>query len=176
MNIGSIKRNDRGTFTGRISAMAFSLTLALREVGSNNPNAPKFEIFALSAAKEWVQVGAFFELISNRTGDAFLNGKIDDPSFPAPLYVTAFEQEDESYNIVWQRRAARPDVDRAMNRRNSDEVPPLPGEEGSQDGAQEGAQTDAGQPAAGLGESTSPNAFGKAGKGGKAPKSEGAEG
>lgn len=173
MNIGSIKRNDRGTFTGRVSAMSFALTLALREVNSTNPKAPKFEIFALSAAKEWVQVGAFFEMFSNRDGSAFLNGKIDDPSFDKPLYVTAFQQEDESYNIVWQRRTARPDVDRAMNGKGSDEVPPLPGEEGGQEDEQDGAQADAGQPAAGLGESTSPNAFGK---GRKAPKSEGAEG
>ncbi|MGF7152086.1 uncharacterized protein (DUF736 family) [Sphingomonas zeicaulis] len=172
MNIGSIKRNDRGTFTGRVSAMAFSLTIALREVSSTNPNAPKFEIFALSAAKEWVQVGAFFEMFSNRDGSAFLNGKIDDPSFEKPLYVTAFQQEDESYNIVWQRRTARPDVDRAMNRKGNDEMPPLPGEEAAQD--------DAGERGEGLGEGTAPNDFAnppaRGGKGRKARETEGAEG
>jgi uncharacterized protein (DUF736 family) len=77
MNIGSIKQNDAGIFVGKIATLAIAMTVALREVHSANPKAPKFEVLALSASRAWVQVGALFELFSNGTGEAFLNGKIE---------------------------------------------------------------------------------------------------
>src|SRR3546814_1440828 len=89
------------------------MTIALREVHSANPKAPKFEVLALSASRAWVQVGALFELFSNGTGEAFLNGKIEDPSLTAPLYISAFSQEDGSYNVVWSRPTRRRELARS---------------------------------------------------------------
>lgn len=162
MNIGSIKRNDRGTLMGRIATLQFTATIALREVNSSNERAPKFEIFALSAAREWVQIGAFFELFSNSDGSAFLNGKLEDPSFEKPLYISAFHQPDDSYNIAWRRPKDRgTDVDRAMAARTVDDVPPLPGEEGAEPAGDPAPQgDDAGSGTGGLGESTSSHPFG----------------
>ena len=149
MNIGTITQNASGTYTGKISTLTVAIVIALRTVQSTNPRAPKFEILALSAARQWVQVGALFELASNSTGETFLNGKIEDPSLDKPLYISAFRQEDGSYNIVWsrptRRREAPTDTVAA-----DDGLPPLPGTE---------------QPAApvgtdGLGESSAEGAFG----------------
>src|SRR3546814_12716350 len=103
MNIGSIKQNDAGIFVGKIATLTIAMTIALREVHSANPKAPKFEVLALSASRAWVQVGALFELFSNGTGEAFLNGKIEDPSLTAPLYISAFAQEDGSYRSEERR-------------------------------------------------------------------------
>lgn len=144
MNIGSIKQNDAGTFLGRISTLAVTATIALREVRSPNPKAPKFEVLALNpATKSWVQVGALFELVSNSTGEAFLSGKLDDPSFAQPLYVSAFRQADGSYNIVWQRPQKRRDT-AALTPKGDDGLPPVP--TGAADEADAGGD--------GLGEST----------------------
>ena len=110
MNIGTITQNASGTYTGKISTLTVAIVIALRTVQSANPRAPKFEILALSAARQWVQVGALFELSSNSTGESFLNGKIEDPSLDKPLYVSAFRQEDGSYNIVWSRPTRRRDA------------------------------------------------------------------
>ena len=107
MNIGTITQNASGTYTGKISTLTVAIVIALRTVQSTNPRAPKFEILALSAARQWVQVGALFELASNSTGETFLNGKIEDPSLDKPLYISAFRQEDGSYNIVWSRPTRR---------------------------------------------------------------------
>ena len=151
MNIGSLKQNASGTYTGRISTMKAAITVALRAVDSLNEKAPKYEIFGLSSAKSWVQIGALYELESNRTGDAFLNGKIDDPSFAAPLYISAFRQEDGSYSIVWSRPDRRRSADAVLERRTADTIPPLPGEERSE-AASAGENT-------GLGNSTAQPAF-----------------
>jgi uncharacterized protein (DUF736 family) len=128
MNIGSLKQNDGGTFIGRISSLAVTITIALREVRSPNPKAPKFEVLALNpASRSWVQVGALFELTSNATGEAFLNGKLDDPSFAQPLYVSAFRQADGGYNVVWSRPQKRRDAS-ALTPRGDDALPPVPGD------------------------------------------------
>ena len=84
MNIGTITQNASGTYTGKISTLTVAIVIALRTVHSANPRAPKFEILALSAARQWVQVGSLFELASNATGEMFLNGKIEDPSLDEP--------------------------------------------------------------------------------------------
>ena len=145
MNIGSIKQNASGIYMGRIDTLAVGITIALKPVNSQNPKAPRFEIHALTPNKTWVQVGAFFELHSNNTGEAFLNGRIDDPSLAAPLQVSAFMQDDESYNVVWSRPTRRRDVS-AQLQTKSDELPPFGGDEDTGETANETGD--------GLGEST----------------------
>jgi uncharacterized protein (DUF736 family) len=85
MNIGTIKKNAAGQLIGQVSTLAVTLTVGLRGVMSTNPRAPKFEIVALNAARQWVVVGALFELTANATGESFYQGKIDDPSMANPL-------------------------------------------------------------------------------------------
>ncbi|MFZ2979997.1 MAG: DUF736 domain-containing protein [Sphingobium sp.] len=150
MNIGTISQNASGTYAGKISTLTVAMIIALRTVQSANPRAPKFEILALSAARQWVQVGALFELASNATGETFLNGKIEDPSLDKPLYISAFRQDDGSYNIVWSRPTRRRDAP-TDSVGADDGLPPLPGSE--EVPANTGAGTD------GLGESSANDAF-----------------
>ena len=133
MNIGTLKQTD-GTYMGRISTLTVAITIALREVRSANPKAPKFEIHALnSVAKAWVQVGALFELTSNSTGEAFLNGRIDDPSLASPLYISAFRQADGSYNVVWSRPNRRRD-NAALAPKVQEDMPAFPGSDSAERG------------------------------------------
>ena len=152
MNIGSIKQNDNGIYMGRISTLAVAMTIALRAVNSPNPKAPRFEVHALGPNRNWVQVGALFELHSNNTGEAFLNGRIDDPSLAAPLQVSCFRQDDGSYNVVWSRPTRRRDLASEMARKADDALPPLPGEGETAGAPAQGAE-------AGLGQSSAEHAF-----------------
>ena len=154
MNIGQIKQNDAGIFMGRISTLAVAMTIALKPVQSSNPRAPRYEIHALTPGRTWVQVGAFFELTSNNTGEAFLNGRIDDPSLAAPLQVSAFRQDDGSYNVVWQRAQKRRDVGAALGVKADDDLSPPFGADGGPVG--NGPDHDAGTTDNGLGETTAP--------------------
>ena len=153
MNIGSIKQNESGIFVGKIATLALAMTIALREVHSANPKAPKYEVLALSASRAWVRVGALFEMFAtNTTGEAFLNGKLEDPSFAAPLYISAFRQEDGSYNVVWSRPSRRRDLATEMAPKADDALPPVPGTDEAP--AQGGQSTDTG-----LGQSSAEHAF-----------------
>jgi hypothetical protein len=82
----------------------------------------------------------------------FLNGKIEDPSLDKPLYISAFRQDDGSYNIVWSRPNRRRDAptDTAPA---DDSLPPLPG-------ADEPAKPNGLAGTDGLGESSAEGAFG----------------
>ncbi|WP_337847791.1 DUF736 domain-containing protein [Sphingomonas sp.] len=151
MNIGTIKQNEAGVYVGKIATLTIAMVIALRPVQSVNPKAPKFEVLALSASRAWVQVGALFELFSNGTGEAFFNGKIEDPSLAAPLYISAFRQEDGSYNVVWSRPTRRRDLAAEMAPKGDDALPPLPGE----------GEAPAEPTEAGLGQSSAQHAFGE---------------
>jgi uncharacterized protein (DUF736 family) len=146
MNIGNLKTNEEGIFVGRITTLAFTATVALREFTSNNDKAPAYDVMALSAdRRSWVKVGALWEYASNETGEMFLSGRIDDPSLDKPLDVALFNQDDGSYNVAWRRPKAKRSLPTATNDESA--LPSLPGfdEEGEQE------QRPAGD---GLGEST----------------------
>lgn len=146
MNIGSFARNATGHIVGKVSTLTVDLNIGLKPIRSDNPNAPKFEILALSAARQWVRVGAFFEVAARESGLVFLQGTIEDPSFAQPLYVTAFRQDDGSYNVVWSRPTRRRALPTDMTA-GDDNLPPLP------DQPTDGASS---PPADGLGASTTP--------------------
>ena len=107
MNIGTVKRNMNGQLIGQITTIALSLTIGLRPVTSNNPKAPRFEIVALNAARQWTNVGALFELTMTASGESFYQGKIDDPSMAQPLYIALFAKGEGEYAVAWQRPRRR---------------------------------------------------------------------
>ena len=115
MNIGELTKNANGFYTGKIVTLAVSMILALRDVHSANEQAPRFEIFARGPNGAWVKVGALWEQTGRETGEAFLQGSIDDPSMDKRLYIACFMRDDGSYAIAWSRP-----------RRNRSDVPSAP--------------------------------------------------
>ena len=95
MNIGEFK-NVNGQFLGSIATLAIDLPkLGLRPVQSPSEKAPAFEIVALNAGRRWVQMGALWEATANETGEAFYQGKLEDPALSEPLYIALFVNSDE---------------------------------------------------------------------------------
>lgn len=107
MNIGIIRAAENGVLTGNIVTLAVAMRFALRPVSSNNPKAPAFELCARSPAGTTVQIGALWEQTSKTTGECFLQGRIDDPSMKHPLAISAFRQNDGTYNVAWARPQRR---------------------------------------------------------------------
>ena len=107
MNIGTITTNGRGNMTGAIATLAVAMKFALRPIDSSNPKAPRYEICVRNPAGVPVQVGALWEQTSKSTGECFLQGRIDDPSMNRPLAISAFRQDDGSYNVAWMRPQRR---------------------------------------------------------------------
>ena len=107
MNIGTIRAADNGVLTGTIATLSVAMRFALRPVASLSPKAPAFELCARNPAGATVQIGALWEQTSKATGECFLQGRIDDPSMKHSLAISAFRQNDGSYNVAWARPGRR---------------------------------------------------------------------
>jgi uncharacterized protein (DUF736 family) len=103
MNIGELIKNENGFYTGKIVTRVLSMVIALRATNNPNPNAPRFEIFERASHGAWVKVGALWEQTGRDTGEAFLQGSIDDPSLEKPLPIACFMRDDGSYAVAWSR-------------------------------------------------------------------------
>jgi hypothetical protein len=73
-------------------------------------------------------------------------------SLAAPLYISAFRQEDGSYNVVWSRPTRRRDLAAEMAPKADEGLPPLPGADETAGPATQGTE-------AGLGQSSAEHAF-----------------
>lgn len=100
-----------GTFTSTSNGFAGTInTLTLRNIKARferveNPSdkGPHFRIFSGSA-----ELGAGWQNVSETTGLDYLSVKLDDPSFPAPIYATLAEVEgQEGLQLIWSRPSRR---------------------------------------------------------------------
>jgi uncharacterized protein (DUF736 family) len=100
--IGTFTRTANGELTGDI----VTLTIHARGVrfiplDSRNGNAPSHRITVDRA-----EIGAAWSKTSSE-GRSYLAVKLDDPSFPAPIYANLFNDERDSHSLVWSRPNGR---------------------------------------------------------------------
>ena len=97
--IGTFTTNTNG-FTGTISTLALNVKARIARVENPSDKGPHFRIYAGN-----VELGAAWQKRSNETERDYLSVKLDDPSFPAPIYATLTEVEGEDgYQLIWSRR------------------------------------------------------------------------
>ena len=97
--IGTFTTNTSG-FTGTISTLALNVKARIARVENPSDKGPHFRIYAGN-----VELGAAWQKRSNETDRDYLSVKLDDPSFPAPIYATLTEVEGEDgYQLIWSRR------------------------------------------------------------------------
>ena len=95
--IGTFTKDDAGNYNGAIKTLTLDVKKAtLRQVETDNDKAPDFRIFSGST-----EFGAAWKKTS-REDRAYLSVKLDDPSFPAPIYASLVDA-DEGYSLVWSR-------------------------------------------------------------------------
>jgi len=102
-NYGILKSNptnDKQPFAGDIACPVFrgKVTLAVNQNRGTNADAPNFEVNSngFQIGNAWIKRG--------KNGD-FLSITLDGPHFDKPLYLTAFERQNEvgTYDVVWSR-------------------------------------------------------------------------
>ena len=98
--IGSFSKEDDGSYTGSIKTLTLNVKAAqLRPADKDNDKAPDFRIFA--GATEF---GAAWKKTSRENRD-YLSVKLDDPSFPAPIYASLVDADD-GHALIWSRSRA----------------------------------------------------------------------
>ncbi|MDN5926522.1 MAG: DUF736 domain-containing protein [Hyphomicrobiales bacterium] len=97
--IGTFTSNGNG-FSGVIKTLNLNVKAKLVRVESPSEKSPHFRILAGSN----VELGAAWQKVSKETERDYLSVKLDDPSFPAPIYATLIEVEgEEGLQLIWSR-------------------------------------------------------------------------
>ena len=95
--IGTFTKDDAGHYNGAIKTLTLDVkTATFRPADKDNERAPDFRIFAGKT-----EFGAAWKKTSRENRD-YLSVKLDDPSFPAPIYANLVDAE-EGYSLVWSR-------------------------------------------------------------------------
>jgi uncharacterized protein (DUF736 family) len=99
--IGTFTKNENGNgFAGAVKTLTLNVKAKFIATEGENERAPDFRIFA--GATEF---GAAWKKTARETQREYLSVKLDDPSFPAPIYASLVEAEDgSSHNLIWSRR------------------------------------------------------------------------
>lgn len=96
--IGSFTASGNG-FNGTIKTLNLNVKATIRAVERASEKGPHYRILAGAT----VEFGAAWKKTSNEGRD-YLSVKLDDPSFPAPIYATLIEVEgEEGFSLIWSR-------------------------------------------------------------------------
>ncbi|MFV3131285.1 DUF736 domain-containing protein [Niveispirillum sp. KHB5.9] len=100
-SIGTFTKTENG-FTGSVKTLTLNVKAKIVAADKENERAPDFRIFAGTT-----EFGAAWKKTARETGRDYLSVKLDDPSFPAPIYASLVEAEGEdSFSLIWSRRTS----------------------------------------------------------------------
>jgi uncharacterized protein (DUF736 family) len=95
--IGNFTRAEDGSYSGTIKTLSLNIKARLLPAEpSENEKAPNLRVMAGN-----VEIGAAWQRTS-KDNTVYHSVKLDDPSFPAPIYANLVEVEG-GYALVWSR-------------------------------------------------------------------------
>jgi uncharacterized protein (DUF736 family) len=98
--IGTFTKDASGNLNGIIKTLTLNVKAAqFRAAEKDSDKAPDYRIFAGQT-----EFGAAWKKVSRDNRD-YLSVKLDDPSFPAPIYASLVDA-DEGYSLIWSRSRA----------------------------------------------------------------------
>ena len=96
--IGTFTKADNGSFSGTIKTATLNLKTTIRPIETDSEKAPDYRV-AVGA----FEFGAGWKKTS-REQRAYVSVKLDDPSFPVPIYAMLVETETAGeYALIWTR-------------------------------------------------------------------------
>jgi uncharacterized protein (DUF736 family) len=97
--IGTFTTSDNG-YIGFIKTLTLNIKARFVASEKDNDKAPDYRIFA-----GVTEFGAAWKKTARDSDREYLSVKLDDPSFPAPIYASLVKVEgDEGFILIWSRR------------------------------------------------------------------------
>jgi uncharacterized protein (DUF736 family) len=98
--IGTFTPSDNG-YSGSIKTLTLNIKAKFVASEKDNDKAPDYRIFAGST-----EFGAAWKKTTRDSDREYLSVKLDDPSFPAPIYPSLVKVDgDDRFTLIWSRRA-----------------------------------------------------------------------
>jgi len=97
--IGTFNATSDG-YGGSIKTLTLNIRCKFIATEKENDKAPDYRIFAGTT-----EFGAAWKKTARDTDREYLSVKLDDPSFPAPIYASLVKGDgDDSFTLIWSRR------------------------------------------------------------------------
>jgi uncharacterized protein (DUF736 family) len=97
--IGTFTAADNG-YTGSVKTLTLNVKAKFVATDKDNDKAPDYRIFAGTT-----EFGAAWKKTAQNSDREYLSVKLDDPSFPAPIYASLVRGDgDDSFTLIWSRR------------------------------------------------------------------------
>ncbi|MET3225835.1 uncharacterized protein (DUF736 family) [Bradyrhizobium japonicum] len=97
--IGNFTASDQG-YIGSIKTLTLNIKARFAPSEKDNEKAPDYRIFA-----GVTEFGAAWKKTARDSDREYLSVKLDDPSFPAPIYASLVKVEgEEGFILIWSRR------------------------------------------------------------------------
>ena len=98
--IGTFTASDN-CYIGAIKTLTLNIKARFVASEKDNDKAPDYRIFA-----GVTEFGAAWKKTARDSDREYLSVKLDDPSFPAPIYASLVKVDgDEGFNLIWSRRS-----------------------------------------------------------------------
>lgn len=97
MIIGTFTKQGK-EFHGQIKTLRLAAELKLTPVEKSSAKSPDYRV-----VRDTIEIGAGWMKKTKDDKRPFVSILLDDPSFAAPLNCALFANEDEGYNLVWNR-------------------------------------------------------------------------
>ena len=94
--IGTFTKQDNNAYQGTIATLSVSAKATITPVEKTGEQSPDFRVFAGKA-----EIGAAWKATS-KAGNAYISVKLDDPSFPAPIFCRLMDS-DKGHSLIWNR-------------------------------------------------------------------------
>ena len=103
--IGIFTPAQDGFLHGSIRTLTLDTPAQLEPVNSDRVGAPAYRLYAGE-----IELGAAWAKTAKESGRAYHQIRLDDPSFPAPIFANLIEDIDTGvFSLIWSRpRTAKP--------------------------------------------------------------------
>ena len=97
--IGIFNKLD-STYTGTVKTLTLNVKTRIVAVERENDRTPDYRVYA--GATEF---GGGWTKTARDSGRDYISVKLDDPSFPKPIYASLVEADEAGnlYNLIWSR-------------------------------------------------------------------------
>jgi len=96
--IGTFTRDESGAFVGNIRTLTLNVKATIKPCAKDNEKSPDYRVNAGA-----VEIGAGWVKSARETGAEYQSLKLDDPSFPAPIYATLVQGDNGEHKLIWSR-------------------------------------------------------------------------
>ena len=83
-------------YQGTIATLSVNAKATITPIEKTGEQSPDFRVFAGKA-----EIGAAWKATS-KAGNPYISVKLDDPSFPAPIFCRLAES-DKAHSLIWSR-------------------------------------------------------------------------